>query len=140
MHPEIRKSKPGPCPICGMDLVPLGTTEADEEQVAYKNLSRKFYIAIALSIPVFIISMSDLIPGFPKANAATSRILNWVEFILATPVLFFSCWDFFIRGWNSIIKWMSNMWTIIIIGVCYAEIFSVVEVLLPNRFPNLFKA
>jgi Cu2+-exporting ATPase len=139
MHPQIRKTAPGPCPICGMDLVPLVANEADDDQVAHKKLSRKFYIAIALSIPVFLISMSDLIPGIPKADASTSRIMNWIEFVLASPILFYSCWSFFVRGWNSIVKWMPNMWTLITIGVGAAYIFSVVALILPNLFPEQFK-
>ena len=139
MHPEVRSSKPGTCPKCGMDLVPEKGAETSEEEIAYEKMLRKFWIALALSIPVFIIAMSDMIPFFHFEKIASKKVWSWIEFLLATPVVFYSGWVFFKRGWSSIRRWMPNMWTLISIGVGSAYLFSVVALLFPSVFPEQFK-
>lgn len=139
MHPEIKQDHPGSCPKCGMDLVPEKGVESSEEDKAYKNMAKKFWIAVALSIPVFIIAMSDFFPFLHLEDFASKNIWSWVEFALATPVVFYSGWDFFKRGWSSIIRRSPNMWTLISIGVGTAYIFSVVALLVPSVFPPQFK-
>ena len=139
MHPEVRSDKPGSCPKCGMDLVPEKGAETSEEEIAYKKMLRKFWIALALSIPVFIIAMSDMIPFLHLEEIASKKAWSWIEFLLATPVVFYSGRVFFKRGWSSIRRWMPNMWTLISIGVGSAYLFSVIALLFPSVFPEQFK-
>jgi len=139
MHPEIRSDKPGSCPKCGMTLVPEKGVETSEEESAYKKMAQKFWIALALSIPVFIIAMSDMIPFLHLENIASKKVWSWIEFLLASPVVFYSGWSFFKRGWSSIRRWMPNMWTLISIGVGSAYLFSVFALLFPSVFPEQFK-
>ncbi len=117
MHPEIKQNGPGSCPKCGMDLVPEKGMETSDEEKAYQKMKNKFWIALALSIPVFIISMSDVFGFLHLNDLAPKKVWGWIEFALATPVVFYCSWDFFIRGWNSVRRWMPNMWTLISIGV-----------------------
>ncbi|WP_062125323.1 copper-translocating P-type ATPase [Geofilum rubicundum] len=100
---------------------------------------RKFRVALALSIPVFIIAMSEFIPFLELDKIASRKVWGWIEFALATPVVFYSCWGFFKRGWSSIIRWNPNMWTLISIGVGAAYLFSVFALLIPGAFPEQFK-
>jgi Cu2+-exporting ATPase len=139
MHPEIRSDKPGSCPKCGMTLVPLKGADTSEEELAYKKMAHKFWIALVLSIPVFIIAMSDYIPFLHLENFASKKVWDWIEFALATPVVFYSSREFFKRGWSSIRRWAPNMWTLISIGVGAAYLFSVFGLLVPGIFPNQFK-
>lgn len=139
MHPEIKQDKPGDCTICGMELIPEKGDVHSEEEKAYKKMAKKFRIALILSVPVLFIAMSEFIPFIKLDALAPKKIWNWIEFALATPVLFYSSWDFFKRGWSSIVRWNPNMWTLISIGVGSAYIFSVFALLLPNIFPSQFK-
>jgi heavy metal translocating P-type ATPase len=139
MHPEVKSDKPGSCPKCGMTLVPEKGVETSEEEDAYRKMAKKFWIALALSIPVFIIAMSDLIPFLHLESIASKKIWSWIEFALATPVVFYSGWEFFIRGWSSIRRWSPNMWTLISLGVGAAYLFSVFGLLVPGIFPAQFK-
>jgi Cu2+-exporting ATPase len=139
MHPEIRRDKPGSCPICGMTLVPEKGVETSEEETAYRKMVLKFRIALAFSIPVFIIAMSDLIPFLHLENMVSKKVWSWIEFLLATPVVFYSGWVFFKRGWSSIRRWAPNMWTLISLGVGAAYLFSVFALLFPSIFPAQFK-
>ena len=139
MHPEVRQNHPGDCPKCGMTLVPEKGEETSEEEKAYKKMAKKFWIALILAVPVLFIAMSEYIPFLNLESIAPKKTWNWIEFMLATPVLFYSGWDFFKRGWSSIVRWMPNMWTLISIGVGAAYIFSVVALLLPGIFPLQFQ-
>ena len=139
MHPEVKETKQGSCPICGMDLVPEKGEVISEEEKTYKRMIKKFWFAIALSIPVFIIAMSEFFSFLHLDNVASKGTWRWVQFALATPVLFYSSWDFFKRGWSSIRRWSPNMWTLISIGVGAAYIFSVFALFAPGIFPAQFK-
>ena len=139
MHPQVKKNKPGSCPICGMDLVPEKPQDTNEEEKAYRKMAKKFWIALVLSIPLFIIAMSDFIPSLHLESIASKKVWSWIEFILATPVVFYTGWDFFKRGWSSIRRWAPNMWTLISIGVGSAYLFSVFGLLFPAIFPTQFK-
>ena len=139
MHPEVRQNKPGNCPKCGMDLVPEKGEETSEEEKAYNKMAKKFWIALILSIPVFVIAMSDVIPFLNLESLAPKPVWNWIQFALATPVIFYSSGSFFKRGWSSIRRWSPNMWTLISFGVGAAYLFSVIGLLLPGIFPNQFK-
>src|SRR4030042_813207 len=102
-------------------------------------MTQKFWTALALSIPVFIIAMSDYIPFLHLENFASKKAWSWIEFILATPVVFYCGREFFKRGWSSIRRWAPNMWTLISIGVGAAYLFSVIGLLVPDIFPKQFK-
>ena len=139
MHPEVRQNRPGSCPKCGMDLVPEKGQESSEEEKALRKIAGKFWIALALSIPVFVIAMADFFEFLHLEEIASKKIWGWIEFILASPVVFYSSWSFFKRGWSSIRRWSPNMWTLISIGVGAAYLFSVFAMLIPGVFPAQFK-
>jgi len=109
MHPEVKQDKLGSCPKCGMDLVPEKVEETSEEERAYKKMAKKFWLALALSIPVFIIAMSEFIPFLKLEEIVPKKVWGWIEFALATPVVFYSSWQFFKRGWSSIVRRMPNI-------------------------------
>lgn len=138
MHSEIIREEPGSCPICGMDLVPLQPAD-NEDDMVYKQLLRKMKIAIAFTIPIFIIAMGDLIPGRPLLSIFSQEIWNWIQFVLSLPVVFYATWVFFERAYKSIVTWNLNMFTLIGIGSGVAFLFSIFALLFPNIFPNQFK-
>ena len=139
MHPEVKQDHPGSCPKCGMDLVPEKGGDVSEEEKAYKKMRRKFWLAVGFSLPVLIIAMSGMIPFLNPGKLAPDKVWNWIEFALATPVVFYAGWDFFKRGWSSIVRRSPNMWTLISIGVGAAYLFSVVAIVIPGIFPDQFK-
>jgi Cu2+-exporting ATPase len=138
MHPEIIEDKQGSCPICGMDLVPMEPTDSEENKT-YEKLWHKMKIALVFSVPVFIISMSDMIPNNPLYQIMGLQNWNWIQFGLTLPVVFYACWMFFERAWKSIINWNLNMFTLIGIGTGVAFLFSIVGMLFPDVFPAQFK-
>lgn len=137
MHPEIVRDQPGACPICGMNLVPIHGDEEDDK--TYGLLVRKFKIAAIFTIPIFIIAMSEMIPGNPLFNIMDLYYWNWVQLVLSLPVVFYATWMFFERAWHSIISWNLNMFTLIGIGAGIAWLFSLVALFFPNIFPDQFK-
>ncbi len=139
MHPEVKKDKPGDCPKCGMDLVPEKGQDESDDMKAYKKVKRKFWIAVFLTIPVFVIAMSDMLSFLNLEELAPKKVWGWVEFAFATPVVFYCSWTFFKRGWNSVLRRSPNMWTLITIGVGAAYIFSVFALIIPSSFPNQFR-
>ena len=139
MHPEVKQNGPGSCPKCGMNLVPERGEESSEEEMAYQRMAKKFWIALALSVPVFIIAMSDMIPFLNPEKIAPEEFWYWIQFILTLPVVFYSGRDFFRRGWSSIRRWAPNMWTLISTGVGAAFLFSIFGLLFPGLFPSQFK-
>lgn len=139
MHPEVKQDKQGLCPKCGMNLVPEKGQETSGEEKAYRKMAKKLWVALALSIPVFIIAMSDFFTFLHLESIATKKLWAWIQFLLAAPVVFYSGWDFFKRGWNSIRRWAPNMWTLISIGTGAAYLFSVFGLLVPGIFPAQFK-
>ncbi|MDD2449013.1 MAG: copper-translocating P-type ATPase [Sulfurimonas sp.] len=138
MHPEIIQDSPGSCPKCGMALEPM-IAEAEEDTDELDYMSRRFWISLALSIPVFIVSMtSDLAPQLlPSAISMLS--IQWFLFVLATPVVLWGGWPFFVRGYNSIRTWNLNMFTLIAIGVSAAYLYSLFALFLPSLFPPLMQ-
>ncbi|WP_445457567.1 heavy metal translocating P-type ATPase [Flavobacterium sp. HNIBRBA15423] len=138
MHPEVIQDEPGSCPKCGMDLVPMEPTDSEENKT-YNDLWHKMKIALLFSIPVFIISMSDMIPNNPLYQIMDLEKWNWVQFALTIPVVFYACWVFFVRAWKSIVNWNLNMFTLIGIGTGVAFGFSIIGMLFPAVFPDQFK-
>jgi Cu2+-exporting ATPase len=140
MHCEGDKlyDKPGDCPICGMDLVPLEPKQTDENST-YKDLLWKMKVALFFTIPVFIIAMGTMMPNNPFEKIMPLQYWNWVQLPLSLPVVFYAGWIFFERAWKSIITWNLNMFTLIGIGTSVAFIFSIIGLLFPNFFPSEFK-
>jgi len=139
MHPEIKRDKPGSCPICGMDLVPEMPQDSSEEELSYRRMAKKFWIAVVLTIPVFLIGMAEIFHSLHIDSLISKKILGWIELVLASPIVFYCSWDFFKRGYSSVRRWSPNMWTLISLGVGAAYIFSVVGLLFPGIFPAQFK-
>lgn len=140
MHPEVELDHPGECPKCGMDLEPRsGGEAANEEEAAIRALSRKFWIALALTIPVFFLGMGKMIPGLRFVEWMPHRLGGWFELAFSAPVVLWAGASFFLRGWNSIVNRSPNMFTLIAIGVVAAFGFSVAAVLAPGAFPESFR-
>jgi P-type Cu+ transporter len=138
MHPEIVREEPGSCPICGMALEPRTVTLEDAPNPELVDMTRRFWISAALSLPLFIVAMTDMLPGQPLQHLLSPSLLTWVQFILATPVVLWGGWPFFMRGWRSIVNRSPNMFTLIAIGVGAAYFYSVVATLFPDIFPPSF--
>jgi Cu+-exporting ATPase len=139
MHPEIVRSEPGTCPICGMALEPRTVTLEEEANPELVDMTRRFWIAVALTAPIFFFAMSDMIPGRPLAGLIHPRVLNWLQLLLATPVVLWCGWPFFERGWASIVNRSPNMFTLIAMGVGTAYLYSVFAALFPGFFPESFR-
>lgn len=132
MHSEIIRGEPGDCPICGMDLVRMPDIEGEEEDETYNILKRKFIISLAFTIPVFILSMGGMFINFPFSH----QIQGVIELILTLPVLFYSGWFLMKRGWISFKTWNLNMFSLIVLGVAAAFIFSIVALIFPDIMPH----
>jgi Cu+-exporting ATPase len=139
MHPEIVSDAPGACPICGMALEPRTMTLDEETNPELVDMTRRFWVSVALAVPLFGIAMSEFLPGNPIERIASMRVLVWIELALATPVVVWGGWPFFVRFWQSIINRSLNMFTLIGLGVAVAYIYSVIAALLPQIFPASFR-
>jgi len=134
MHPEIIKGEPGNCPICGMSLEPLIATEKKDDS-ELRDMTLRFWVSTALALPLFILAMiTDMMPSWLPQNVSM-RTFYWIEFLLATPVVLWGGWPFFVRGWQSLKTWNLNMFTLIALGVSVAWTYSVVALLFPTLFP-----
>lgn len=138
MHPEIVKEEAGSCPICGMDLVPMEADSSAEEKT-YKKLLKKFWIATAFTLPIFLMAMSEMLNNNPLYDIMEQKYWNWIQFALSIPVVFYATWMFFERAYKSIKTWNLNMFTLIGIGAGVAWLFSVIGMLFPDVFPSQFK-
>lgn len=139
MHPEIVRNSPGSCPICGMALELRTVSLEEEENPELVNMTRRFKLSVVLTIPLILIAMRSLVPGLSLESFISPEILKWIELILATPVVLWGGWPFFVRGWQSIINRSPNMFTLIGLGVAVAYSYSVVAALLPDMFPASFR-
>jgi Cu+-exporting ATPase len=140
MHPEIVRDAPGSCPKCGMALEPKTITVEEEENPELIDMARRFKVSIVLTVPVFLIAMRHFIPGlsFPDALASPS-FFTWAELALSTPVVLWGAWPFFVRGWQSVVTWNPNMFTLIGLGTAVAYMYSTVAAFLPGLFPASFR-
>jgi len=136
MHPEVRQAGPGSCPICGMALEPETVSLDDKPDPELIDMTRRFWIALALTLPVFVIDMTAHLGGM---HLLPAQISNWVSFALATPVVLWAGWPFFERGWQSVKTRNLNMFTLIAMGTGVAYIYSVVATLAPQLFPAAFR-
>ena len=139
MHPQIVRDAPGNCPICGMALEPRTVSLEDEENPELVDMTRRFWVGVVLTVPLLLIAMSDLVPGNPLERIVSMPTLGWIQFVLATPVVLWGGWPFFVRGWQSIVNRSLNMFTLIGLGVAVAYIFSVIAKLFPEIFPPSFR-
>jgi len=139
MHPEIEQDHPGACPKCGMTLEPKSIGAEEEEQRETQSLSRKFWIALVLTIPVLLLAMGHVIPGLEIDSIVPKQIGKWIEFALTTPVVLWAGGFFFARAWQSIVNRSLNMFTLIAVGVGAAYFYSVVAVIAPGIFPTSFR-
>ena len=139
MHPEIVRDEPGNCPICGMALEPRTVILDAEENRELQDMTRRFWIGALLTVPLIIIAMGRHFPGMPFDGLASSRDLNWLELLFATPVVLWGGWPFFERGWQSLVNRSLNMFTLITLGVGVAYGYSIVAVLFPALFPAAFR-
>ncbi len=138
MHPEIVRDGPGTCPICGMALEPR-VTGAEEENTELRDMSRRFWFAAALTLPLVLLAMADLLPGAPVSRLLSMRARTFVELGLATPVCVWAAWPFYVRAVLSVQRRSLNMFTLIGLGVFVAYSYSVIAALLPGIFPPSFR-
>jgi len=139
MHPEIEQDHPGACPKCGMTLEPKVIGEEEHEHGETRSLSRKFWIALVLTIPVLVLAMGHVIAGLDIDSIVPKRIEKWIEFALTTPVVLWAGGFFFTRAWQSIVNRSLNMFTLIAVGVGAAYFYSSVAVIVPGIFPASFR-
>ena len=141
MHCEGDKTydRFGGCPVCGMDLVPMNAAMEEEENKPNNALKKKLVISSVLALVVFVISMSEMIPNNPLMHLFSHEVGNWIQFILTLPIVFYTCWIFYVRAWKSIKSWNLNMFTLIGIGTGVSFGFSVLGLLMPSVFPQEFK-
>ncbi len=139
MHPEVRQVGPGTCPKCGMALEPLEPTATETDNSELRDMTRRFWICAALTAPLLFLAMSDLLPGMPVQHALGVRLLGWLQLALATPVVLWGGWPFFVRGAQSITNRSLNMFTLIALGSGAAYLFSSIAQLAPELLPAAFR-
>jgi len=138
MHPQVRQVGPGNCPICGMALEPLDAT-AGEDGGELRDMTRRFWTSVALTAPLLVITMSELVPGLDLYHQIGATAFNWLQALLATPVVLWGGGPFFVRAWASFKTWRLNMFSLIGLGVAAAFVFSIVALLFPEVLPDAFK-
>jgi len=136
MHPEVEQDHPGTCPKCGMALeAKTITPEVVEDDSELRDMTRRFWIGTALTLPVFIVAMAHFVPAWSHAEWVSGAVSRWGQFLLSTPVVVWAGWPFFVRGWRSLVNRSLNMFTLIALGVGAAYVFSAVAMLFPQTFP-----
>ncbi|AMV15591.1 Silver exporting P-type ATPase [Legionella pneumophila] len=136
MHPEVRQTNPGICPLCGMALEPETVTAEEETNPEYLDMRRRFWMAVILTLPVVVLEMG----GHLLQNFISASVSNWIQLLFATPVVFWCGWPFFQRGWQTLKTRQLNMFTLIAMGIGVAWVYSMVAVLLPGVFPMTFRS
>jgi Cu+-exporting ATPase len=140
MHPEIMQAEPGSCPICGMALEPRDVTEDDDTgNPELVEMTRRFWLAAAFTLPLVVVAMGDLLPGEPISRMLSPRARTLLELGLATPVCLWSAWPFYVRFVQSLRNRSLNMWTLIGLGVSVAYGYSIIAALAPHGFPESFR-
>lgn len=140
MHPEVRQNGFGSCPKCGMALEPQTAMPQEEKSPELIDMTKRFWVSAVLTAPLIIVTMGQHIPGFSIEDIATGGFLIWLELILATPVVLWGGWSFFVRGLQSVTNRSPNMFTLIGLGVSVAYLYSLVAALLPDIFPASFRS
>lgn len=141
MHPQVQQDQPGDCPICGMALEPrsIAASAPEEDNSELRDMTRRFWIGAALTLPVFVLAMAHLIPSLAAQHWAGSDISRWIQFASTTPVVVWAGWPFFRRGWRSLISGHWNMFTLIAMGVGAAYLYSAAAMLMPGLFPHAMR-
>ncbi len=139
MHPEVRQIGPGSCPICGMALEPLTTSLDERPDHELIDMSRRFWVGAALTVPAVLLAMAEYFPGRPLDRLIRPGLAGWIELLITTPVVLWGGWPFFVRGWRSIVNHSLNMFTLIALGVGVAYAYSVVATGFPGLFPASFR-
>jgi Cu+-exporting ATPase len=138
MHPQIRQQGPGSCPICGMALEPVHVTAEAQPNHELLDMSRRFWIGLALALPVFVLEMGSHIPGLGLHEFVPANISHWIQFALSSPVVLWAGWPFFQRGWASLVHRSLNMFSLIALGTGTAYLYSLFALFLPGLFPPGF--
>ena len=138
MHPEVISDEPGTCPECGMALEPMEVGELEDDP-ELKSMTQRFWVSALFTLPVFVVAMSEMIPGSPLQSAVDIKTLIWIQLALATPVVLWGGLPFFQRGWASLRNRRLNMFTLIALGTGAAFSYSVVATLAPGLFPPSFQ-
>jgi Cu+-exporting ATPase len=136
MHPEIVRTGPGSCPICGMALEPRTVTTEEVENPELRDMSRRFWISMGLTLPLVAMDMSHMLRGMPAQHGSPAGWLAWFELLLASPVVLWAGWPFFQRGWASVVNRSTNMFTLIAMGTGAAYLYSLAATLFPQLFPE----
>ena len=139
MHPQIVRSEPGACPICGMGLEPMTPTGAEAVNPELSEMTRRFWVGLALSAPLLLLVMAAHVSDHPLGGLLSPRASVWVQLVLATPVVLWGGWPFFVRGWQSLVNRSLNMFTLIAIGTGVAYAYSIAATLVPGIFPASFR-
>src|SRR3977135_1842447 len=135
MDPEVLSDRPGACPKCGMALEPRVADLSDAPNPELVDMTRRFWIGLALGAPVFVLTMGDMLTGGSLGLRLGAARINWIEFLLATPVVLWCGKPFFERMWASFVNLSPNMFTLIGIGVGAAYAYSAVATIVPGVFP-----
>ena len=139
MHPEVIRSGPGVCPICGMALEPR-TATAENDNSELQDMRRRFWISTALTVPILAFMISEMVPSHPLRQLFGAQALLWIQFALATPVVIWGGWPFFYRGWLSLKNRSLNMFTLIALGTGTAYLYSVFALMFPGMIPGSFRS
>jgi len=139
MHPEVVQDQPGDCPKCGMALEPKTVQPGEEENREYIYMRNRFWVSAALALPLLLIAMRDFFGLGALERAFGATFLHWAEFVLATPVVLWGGWTFYVRAWKSVVSWNLNMFTLIGLGTAVAYVYSVVALIFPWIFPASFR-
>jgi P-type Cu+ transporter len=137
MHPEIVRNEPGSCPICGMALEPRTITVEDAGNPELEDMTRRFWVSVMLTVPTLVLAMGEFLPALQSLLPPDAR--NWVQLALATPVVLWGGWPFFVRGGQSVVNRSLNMFTLIALGVGVAYLYSVIATVFPDIFPQSFR-
>jgi P-type Cu+ transporter len=139
MDPEVLETKPGACRICGMALEPKVVSLEDERNPELEDMTRRFWICLGPSLLVMLLAMADMVPGLSLPQAFTGSVRNWVQWLLATPVVLWGGWPFFQRGWSSVVNRAPNMFTLIAMGTGAAYGYSTLATVAPTLLPSSFR-
>jgi len=137
MDPVVRQKGPGACPICGMVLEPVEPMATEAPNPELVHMTRRFWVSVALTVPLLLIAMGDMIPAL--RGILSAQWMNELQLVLATPVVLWGGWPFFVRGWRSVVYRSLNMFTLIAIGTGTAYLYSVIATLVPRIFPESFR-
>jgi Cu+-exporting ATPase len=136
MHPQIVRPQPGACPLCGMALEPRVASAQEGPNLELRDMTRRFWVSLALTLPVFLAGMSEMLPGMPLHRVLAPRLLAWLELVIATPVVVWAGGPFFRRGWESLVSRHLNMFTLVSLGTGAAYLYSVFATFFPHWLPR----